>query len=134
MEESFECWDGKERRFEILCRQFPGYGFQVEAVEKGKDRMGYVFAADDANSPYVALGALRLKMSRALSKRYITRRQSGYVPLHDTVEGRITSRGLGHPIFVVDGIALDYEDLLRIIMTHEGWQFRLSFAELAEEF
>lgn len=134
LEESFECWDGKERLFEISCRQFPGYGFQVEAVEKGKNRMGYQFAAHDANNPYSALGILRGKMNRALSRRYITHRQSGYAPLHETIEGWLTSDDRGLPVFVVNGIALTYEDFLDMVEMHEGWQFRLRFAELSEEF
>lgn len=138
-EESFECWDGKDRDFVISCRLFPEMGFQVEAVEKDKDRMGYVFAAHHPTTPYQALGELRLKISRALSKRHITKKKypdgsEVYLPLHETVEGRVTAAGLGIPIFVIDGIPLDYQDFLQLFEIHEGWQFRVQFADMSDGF
>lgn len=138
-EEAFECWDGKERTFIISCLQFPGIGFQVEAVEKGKDRMGYEFAAHHATSPYVALGELRRRMHWELSKRYISMRKKppgdeAYFPLHDTLEGRITVDERGLPAFVIDGILIKYENFLGMFEMHEGWKFKICFAELSEAF
>jgi hypothetical protein len=52
--------------------------------------------------------------------------------LHDTLTGRITSdrkRGL---FLVVDGIAVDMEDLTRLLETHEGYEFELRIKDPVE--
>jgi hypothetical protein len=106
----------------------------VEAVENGKSWMGYMFSAHDANNSCIALGILRWKMNRALSRRYITRRENSYETLHGTIEGRLTSDDQGYPVFVVDGTVLSYQNFLDMIEIYGGWQFRLRFAALSEEF
>ena len=138
-EEEFECWDGVQRIFIISCLQFPEVGFQVEAVEKGKNRTGYEFAAHHASSPYLALGELRKTMHWELSKRYVSRKEapSGdekYFPLHDILQGRITADERGMPVFVIDGIPINYETFLGMFEMHEGWKFKVSFAELSDDF
>ena len=132
-EEKFECWDGTKRTFIISCKLFPEYGYQVRAVEKGKDGLGYEFAAHHPTSPYTALGELRKKMNYALSKRFITDNNDRYSPLHESIEGRITYSGLGMT-FVVDGIALSVGDFLGMFEQHEGWQFKVSFEDMSGEF
>lgn len=131
-EDTFECWDGSERIFIISCREFPGAGFFVEAVEKGKNRMGYEFAAHSETSPYLALGDLRKKMYKALAQRHISKKDGEYFPLHDLIEGRITSDENGELAVVVDGICLSARQLLGLFETYGGFQFKLSFAEFSD--
>lgn len=138
MEESFECWDNKSRDFIISCQLFPEYGYQVEGREKGKNGLGYVFSTHHPTSPYMALGELRKKISIGLSKRFISNKGIGratntYFPLHDTIEGRIAFSDWGMTL-VIDGITLSYGDLLQMFELHEGWQFKLKFAELSDDF
>lgn len=137
-EEEFECCDGTQRTFIISCFEFPGMGFKVEAVEKGKDRMGYEFAAHDTASPYSALGELRKRMYWELSKKYISKRKGqlveSYSPLHDSLEGRITVDETGQLAFVIDGIPIGQEDFLGMFEMHEGFKFKVSFAETSDDF
>ena len=137
-EDEFECWDGTKRNFIISCLQFPGAGFQVQTVEKGKNRMGYEFAAHHPTSPYMALGDLRKRIKWEFSKRYISNKvfknNEKYFPLHDTLEGRITVDENGLLTFVIDGIPISYDKFLGMFETHEGWKFKVSFAELSDEF
>jgi hypothetical protein len=44
--------------------------------------------------------------------------------LHDSLENRITSRA-GEVAVVVDGIALDLEDLARFLAARAGWGFEM---------
>ncbi|MDO8508559.1 MAG: hypothetical protein Q7S27_02640 [Nanoarchaeota archaeon] len=122
-------FQGKERAFEITNHAF-GLGFIVQAVEQGKEE-GYVFSAFDPNSPYLALGKLRDKMKRALSTCHLVKEDGQYWPFHDTLRGRITSEE-GNPILVVDGIPLSLEELGKMIVMHEGWEFTLRFIDRTE--
>ena len=123
---------GKERSFLITYREV-GFGYELVAQEEGKEGMGYEFSAFSETSPYHALGSLRAKMHRCLATRHITRRGSRYMPLHDTLRGRITwsrDRGL---MLIIDGIALTLEELGKILEMHEGWQFRLEVADASDD-
>jgi len=137
-EEKFECYDGTERTFIISCFQFSGTGYKVEAVEKGKNRMGYEFAAYHATHPLLALGDLRKRMHWELSKNYISKRKApftnGYSPLHDVLEGRITVDEIGQLVLVIDGIPIGQEDFLGMFEMHEGFKFKVSFAETSDDF
>ena len=138
MEEKFECWDGTQRTFIISCLQFPDSGFQVEAVEKGKNKMGYEFAAHHDTSPSSALGLLRKRIQWEFSKRHISNKifknDDRYFPIHDTLEGRITVDENGLLTFVIDGIPINYKNFLGMFEMHEGWKFKVSFAELSDDF
>lgn len=127
-----EVWDfeGKERKFEITYRDI-GLGYMLDARELGKEE-GYMFSAFDANSPYLALGKIRDKMHRALSTRHLIKRHGEWSIFHDTLKGRISCED-GRAVFVVDGVPLSLEDFNRIVLTYEGWQFSLKFADSSEE-
>lgn len=132
MKETVEDHSGASRTFLISYRS-SGLGFTVTAEEEGKEGLGYGFSAFSETSPYIALGALRRKMYRSLATRHITWSDGHYRPLHDTLRGRIAADGKGDLVLVVDGIPLTLEDLREILAMHEGWDFRLQFADASED-
>lgn len=115
---------GAVRRFCISCHR-GGLGYTLVAVEEGVTGEGYQFRAYSETSPYSALYCIREKIRRALSRRDIT--MSAGIPrlLHDRMRGRITSSEDEGVQLVVDGHALDIDDLARILRDHEGWDFEL---------
>lgn len=122
---------GAERRFtiELICG---GLGFSLRALEETDNKQGYEFSAFDSTSPYLALGKLRQKMSRALATRHLVTPPQGAEPnmLHDRLVGHIGwSEETGGAVFVVDGIPLTMEEIERFAAMHEGWQFSLRFAD-----
>ena len=132
MTETFEDFAGEERVFEITLWE-PPTGHAVQAAEVGKDN-GYLFVEFDTTCPYVALGRLRGKVRRALATRHLQEREDGCMsPTHDVLRGRITMDSDTGAIFVIDGKPLSLEELGDLLLTHEGWQFRLQIIEPADE-
>ncbi len=122
---------GAPRSFTIQC-EVGAFGYSLRARERRGSRHGYEFSAFDSSSPYVALGALRAKMRRALATRYLAPPGSGGGPtmLHDRLEGHIEySSGDRGIRFVVDGHPLSLDDLGRLAATHEGFRFELRFVD-----
>jgi hypothetical protein len=131
MEEEVEDHAGTTRRFLITCHEGP-LGFTVRAQEQGAQGTGYEFAAYGETSPHSALGRLRQKMYRGLATRHINRSRHGYRMLHDKLSGRIASDGNGGAVVVVHGIPLSIDDLLQILLSHEGWSFDLMIVDSLE--
>ena len=121
---------GRKRPFVIDCHEGP-LGFTVRASEEGKRRLGYEFACYSETSPYAALGRVRDKMARGLATRHLSRTKGPAEMLHDFLDGRISSRD-GEVVVVVDGIALDIDDLARFLAAREGWGFELRITDPLE--
>ena len=131
MREQVEDCTGRARVFVINCYE-GGLGFTVRAEEEGCRGDGYQFAAYSETSPYRALGRLRQKLYRALATRHVTGSPGAYRMLHDTLSGRVTSDGKGGVVLVVDGVALDVENVASILASHEGWGFELRIVDALE--
>ncbi|MEX3814389.1 hypothetical protein AB3X96_29650 [Paraburkholderia sp. BR13439] len=74
------------------------------------------------------------KMRRALSVRYIDFHERQIID--STVRGRIEwdeSQAGYLPLVVVDGKEVSWNELGRMLMSVEGWQFRLDIADPSEE-
>ena len=83
---------------------------------------------------FVLLGRLVEKMRRALSLRHIDFHERRIID--STVRGRIEwdESLAGHlPLVVVDGKEVSWDDLGQMLMSMEGWQFRLDIADPSEE-
>lgn len=128
--EQVEDFSGRQRTFVIDCHEGP-LGFTVRASEEGKQRLGYEFACYSETSPYAALGRVRDKMARGLATRHLSSAKGPTEMLHDTLEGRITSKD-GNVALVVDGVALDIEDIERFFAAREGWGFELRITDPLE--
>jgi hypothetical protein len=125
-----EDFSGRQRSFVIECHEGP-LGFTVRASEEGKQRLGYEFACYSETSPYAALGRVRDKMARGLATRHLSSAKGPNEMLHDTLEGRITSKD-GDVALVVDGVALDIADIERFFTAREGWGFELRITDPLE--
>ena len=62
-------------------------------------------------------------MYRRVATRHITGSPGAYEMLHDKLSGRITSHGKGGVVLVVDGMGFGIENLVSMLLTHEGWEF-----------
>jgi len=104
-----------------LCGDLPaGYRFQL------------IGEPDD--DVFVLLGRLIEKMRRALTVRHIDFRERRIID--STVRGRIKRDEArdGHlPLVVVDGKEVSWNELGRMLMSMEGWQFRLDIADPSDE-
>lgn len=126
--EAFEDFSGEMRAFVIDCHEGP-LGYTVRAREEKPKGEGYEFAAYSETSPYDALRRLREKARRSLATRHLSR---GHDMLHDRLRGRITSDVHGGVLLVVDGIAVDMDQLARLLSPLDGWEFELSIIDALE--
>ncbi len=125
--EEAEDFAGRKRSFVIDCHEGP-LGYTVRASEAGKNGLGFEFASYSETSPCAALGRVRTKMRRGLATRHLSGARRRKEMLHDSLEGRITTRA-GEVVVVVDGIALDLEDLARFLAAREGWGFKMRITD-----
>ena len=128
LREECEDFSGKKRTFVINCHEGP-LGYTVRAREENPKGEGYEFGAYSETSPYNALGRLRDKVRKSMATRYLS---SGHAMSHDKLRGRITSDGNGGALLVVDGLAVDMDELSQFFLTHEGWEFELIIKEALE--
>lgn len=128
--EEGEDFAGRKRSFVIDCHEGP-LGYTVRASEAGKNGLGFEFASYSETSPYAALGRVRDKMARGLATRHLSSAKGPAEMLHDSLDGRISSRD-GEAVVVVDGIALDIDDLARFLAAREGWGFKLRITDPLE--
>jgi hypothetical protein len=109
--------------------------FELTAGEPG----GYQFAIlgkpeDDLLS---LLGRLIERMRRSLSVKHLTRSEHGGMQIADrTVCGRIgwdASEDGDVPLLVIDGQEVSWGEFGRMLMSFEGWQFRVAICDRSEE-
>ncbi len=83
------------------------------------------------------LGRLIDKMRRALSTRHLTRGEYGMqIADHRIVRAGIEWSGAQDgrvPLLVIDGREIEWDEFGRMLMTFEGWQFKLQIADKSEE-
>ena len=88
-------------------------------------------------SALVLLGRLIEKMRRALSLKYLTddkgkpqiadhRVLRGRIEWDEACDGRV-------PLLVIDGREIGWDEFGRMLMSFEGWQFKLHIADQSDE-
>jgi hypothetical protein len=92
---------------------------------------------DPEEDQLALLGRLIEKMRRSLSTKHLTKSEYGLeISEERVVRGRIewddTHQG-DLPLLVIDGREIDWEQFGRMLMTFEGWQFKLIIADKSEE-
>ena len=100
---------------------------------------GYRFQqiGDPEEDMFGLLGRLIKKMRSALSIKHIKEIHGhGLQIADDTVRGRIESNDSDFdrdPVIVVDGQEISWEDFGRMLMSFEGWQFKLEIFDRSDE-
>lgn len=137
----FKDCDGIDHCFQINKKIFPT-GIFWEAVELlDENNVGYLFKThqDHDEDSKVALKRLYAKIEKGLSKKFIVKKSScghEYNSLiDDKADGRIEwdDNYDGHiPRFIIDGKGYSLEELGKMLMTYEGWNFKLEVIEPTE--
>ena len=133
--------DGVVHRFEIRSMLCPtGHELIAEEVPSREDRGGYRFAilGDFEADAWQLFQRLYVKMQRELNERHIEYSEYGWrLTDRDRVIGRIDSdpdpdAEDGLPLLVVDGKALKWNDVGRMLMQYEGFTLHLQVEDSIE--
>ncbi len=85
----------------------------------------------------VLLGRLIEKVRRALASKDLVHGSNGTrIGDRGLVRGRIEwdpDSGGALPMLTIDGQPIAWEEFGRMLMTYEGWQFKLTIHDLSEE-
>jgi hypothetical protein len=131
--------DGVVRHFEIrsmLCAT--GHEMIAEEVPRLEDGGGYRFAVlgDFEVDALVLFQRLYEKMRREMGKRHVQHTEYGWqLTRQDSLVGRIESdlnADDRQPLLIVDGKALTWDDVGRMLMTYEGFTLRLAVEDSIE--
>jgi hypothetical protein len=110
----------------------------VDAFElKRGEPAGYKFQIlGDPEDVLALLGRLVERMRRTLSVKHLVQSEHGLQIADQTVRARIkwdeTQDGR-MPLLVIDGREVSWEEFGRMLMTFEGWQFRMEIGDRSEE-
>lgn len=130
---------GRPHEFHFRTHLF-GSGVALDAFElRHGHPAGYQFKVigEPEEDLLVLLGRLIAKMRRSLAVNHV---EDGELGLQVTdrlvVRGRIESDLDAEdrlPAVVVDGREVSWAEFGRMVMTFEGWQFKLEFCDMSEE-
>ena len=131
---------GEAHVFHFRTRLF-GPGVSLDAFElRDGHPAGYEFQiiGDPQEDQLALLGRLIEKIRRALSVKHLKDGELG-LQIADrlAVQGRIewdAAEDGRVPLLVVDGREITWEEFGRMMLTCEGWQFRLEIRDKSEEF
>ncbi|WP_031358042.1 DUF7713 domain-containing protein [Caballeronia sordidicola] len=117
-----------------------GDKLSLESFESTSDDepSGYRFQiiGDPLADQFVLLGMLIEKMRRSLAVIHIRDTDLGLQIIDDTVRGRIEWDGSDDsrmPCVVIDGRRVEWDELGHMLMTFEGWQFKLEVHDPSDE-
>jgi len=109
--------------FELLDGNPDGYTFQI--------------IGDPEDDLFVLLGRLVQKIRKSLSVKYLVRDEHHGLYIKDmAVCGRIDSaypEVEREPVMIIDGREISWEDFGRMLMSFEGWQFKMDFIDRSDE-
>jgi hypothetical protein len=131
---------GKAHVFHFRTHLFgPGVALDAFELHDGHPA-GYQFQVigEPGDDLLALLGRLIDKIRRALSLRHIVDGEFGQqIADHRVVRGMIEwdeDRGGQVPLVIIDGREIAWDELGRMMMTCEGWQFKLEIRDKSEEF
>jgi hypothetical protein len=131
--------NGEIHEFHFRSRLLvPGIALDAFELRDGNPS-GYSFQVigDAGEDQFVLFGRLVEKMRRALSVKHLSSDNYGlHISDRRIVRGRIESDESpdgGLPLLVIDGREIGWEQFGQMLMTYEGWQFRLTIADKSEE-
>lgn len=130
---------GKVHEFHFRVHLF-GPGVSLDSFElRNGGRAGYQFQVigEPEDDLLVLLGKLIEKMRRALSIQHVVKGELGLQIADDQdVRGTIgwdEDEDGRVPLLVVDGREITWEEFGRMLMTYEGWQFKLQIRDKSDE-
>jgi hypothetical protein len=129
---------GEQHEFQFRIRLL-GDVMALEAFElKAGVPGGYQFEilGNPDDDPLPLLGRLIERMRRSLSVRYLESSEDGSHIADQTVCGRIecdASGGSRVPLLVIDGQDVSWDEFGRMLMSFEGWQFRVAIRDRSED-
>lgn len=131
--------NGTSHLFYFRIRLF-GIGVAIDAFEL---REGYPFGyqfqiiSDPEDDLMVLLGQMIEKIRRALSVKHLIKGESSWqIADHRVVRAVIQSDGGRNgslPVLAIDGREVSWHEFGRMLMTYEGWQFKLEIRDQSEE-
>jgi hypothetical protein len=130
---------GEIHEFHFRTNLF-GPGVALDAFElRDGSPAGYHFQiiGGPADDLLVLLGRLIAKIRRALSVKHLVDGELG-LQIGDSrvVQGMVASdRDYGGrtPLLIIDGREVTWDEVGRLLMSFEGWQFKLNLADKSEE-
>jgi hypothetical protein len=132
--------DGRSHVFHVR-RQLRPTGQVVEAFEVRRGvPTGYQFAilGDFTEDPMELLARLYERMRRGLARAHVEESEYGtHLISTGSIRGRISSDYRREPeplpVIVIDGREFSWEQFGRMLLSFEGWQFRLEILDRTEE-
>lgn len=125
--ETFVDFAGTPRTFTITLVESSGR-YSVHAAEDVEGDDGYEFRALSSVDAFHALGNLRKRIPKLLSVRHLLEQDGRPSLTHDRLRGRVAYGGV-----VVDGVFLDFKQLVELLQTYEGFQFDLKIVDQLDE-
>ena len=110
----------------------------VDAFElKAGEPAGHQFQilGDPDDDVLALLGRLVERMRRRLSVKHLVRGEHGMQIAEQTVRARIDwdeTKDARMPLLVIDGREVSWEEFGRMLMSFEGWQFRMEIVDRSE--
>lgn len=131
---------GKSHEFHFRTRLFgPGVSLEAFELRKGSPA-GYQFQiiGSPGDDPLKLLGRLIEKMRRSLSVKHLEKGEFGLqISKPGIVQGKVewdeAEDGLV-PILNIDGQEITWSQFGRMLMSYEGWQFKLEIRDNSEDF
>ena len=129
---------GEEHEFHFRTRLLGGI-VSLEAFElRDGNPSGYELQliGDPDEDLFVLLGRLIQKIRKALSIKHIANGEYGLQMVDDTVRGRIEWDDAEEgrvPLMIVDGREITWEEFGQMLMSREGWQFKLEIFDRSDE-
>jgi hypothetical protein len=131
---------GEVHEFHFRTHLF-GPGVALESFELRDGRpAGYQFKiiGNPTDDLFVLLGRLIEKMRRTLSTKHVKDGQLGGLQItdHRVVRARIgwdDAQDGRVPLLIIDGREITWEEFGHMLMSFEGWQFKLQVADQSEE-
>jgi hypothetical protein len=132
--------DGVAHRFDFRLRLLGDERVSLEAFEiREGEPSGYRFQAlEEAQTDlFAVLARLVERMRRALSQRHLeSRGRFGLMIKERVVRGRIDcdlEADERLPLLVIDGREISWEQFGQMLMSFEGWQFKLELRDPSDE-
>lgn len=137
----FKDCDNREHTFRIIKKINPlGVLWEaIEFLEGGK--VGYLFKVnqDFEDNPSEILKTLYKRIEDGLSRKFVEKQMlyggKHYSLKDDRVEGRIVWDEMHEgdiPKLIIDGEEYSLDELGKMMMSYEGWKFKLEIIELTE--